>query len=150
MSDYVTRLFREALGRLEGEYRGEGLDAMALAARSLAADESKSYAAAHAVLDEGARLGERFDPFTYPALAMAATDDAIRDRYRTAACPGRSAERGAKKVFNVPVCPRARRRPRGRRLQAEEDVAGEPGETGPRIGDEECPQARYRHGSRRR
>ena len=53
MSDYVTRLFREALGRLEGEYRGEGLDAMALAARSLAADESKSYAAAHAVLDEG-------------------------------------------------------------------------------------------------
>lgn len=78
MSDYVTRLFREALGRLEGEYRGEGLDAMALAARSLAADESKSYAAAHAVLDEGARLGERFDPFTYPALAMAATDDAIR------------------------------------------------------------------------
>lgn len=29
-------------------------------------------------------------------------------------------------------------------------VAGEPGETGPRIGDEECPQARYRHGSRRR
>lgn len=78
MSDYVTRLFREALGRLEGEYRGEGLDAMALAARSLAADESKSYAAAHAVLDEGARLGERFDPFTYPALAMAVTDDAIR------------------------------------------------------------------------
>ena len=78
MSDYVTRLFREALGRLEGEYRGEGLDAMALAARSLAADESKSYVAAHAVLDEGARLGERFDPFTYPALAMAATDDAIR------------------------------------------------------------------------
>ena len=78
MSDCVTGLFREALGRLEGEYRGEGLDAMALAARSLAADESKSYAAAHAVLDEGARLGERFDPFTYPALAMAATDDAIR------------------------------------------------------------------------
>lgn len=78
MSDYVTRLFREALGRLEGEYRGEGLDAMALAARSLAADGSRSYAAAHSVLDESARLGEMFDPFTYPALAMSATDDAIR------------------------------------------------------------------------
>lgn len=78
MSDYVTGLFREALGRLEGEYRGEGLDAMALAARSLAADESRSYAAAHSVLDESARLGEMFDPFTYPALAMSATDDAIR------------------------------------------------------------------------
>ena len=80
MSDYVTRLFREALGRLEGEYRGEGLDAMALAARSLAADGSRSYAAAHSVLDESARLGEMFDPFTYPALAMSATDDAIRAR----------------------------------------------------------------------
>lgn len=73
MSDYVTGLFREALGRLEGEYRGEGLDAMALAARSLAADESRSYAAAHSVLDESARFGEMLDPFTYPALAMSAT-----------------------------------------------------------------------------
>lgn len=72
MSDCVTGLFREALGRLEGEYRGEGLDAMALAARSLAADESRSYAAAHSVLDESARLGEMFDPLTYPALAMSA------------------------------------------------------------------------------
>lgn len=160
MSDYVTRLFREALGRLEGEYRGEGLDAMALAARSLAADESKSYAAAHAVLDEGARLGERFDPFTYPALAMAATDDAIRrggitvgsdsidiERQLVQGGP-RSAE--PKRSSTYPSARRPRRRPRGRRLQAEEDVAGEPGETGPRIGDEECPQARYRHGSRRR
>lgn len=112
MSDYVTRLFREALGRLEGEYRGEGLDAMALAALSLAADESKSYAAAHAVLDEGARLGERFDPFTYPALAMAATDDAIRRGGITVGSDsidverqlvqGGSAERGTKKVFSDP------------------------------------------------
>ena len=45
MSDYVTRLFREALGRLEGEYRGEGLDAMALAARSPAADRHRCDAA---------------------------------------------------------------------------------------------------------
>ena len=29
MSDYVTRLFREALGRLEGEYRSEGLAKLA-------------------------------------------------------------------------------------------------------------------------
>ena len=45
MSDYVTRLFREALGRLEGEYRGEGLDAMALAMRSPAADRHRCDAA---------------------------------------------------------------------------------------------------------
>lgn len=79
MSDYVTRLFREALGRLEGEYRSEGLDAMALAARSLAADESRSFAAAHSVLDESARLGEMFDPFTYPALAMSAPAEDVTD-----------------------------------------------------------------------
>lgn len=29
MSDFTIRLFREALGRLEGGYRGDGLDAMA-------------------------------------------------------------------------------------------------------------------------
>lgn len=111
MSDYVTGLFREALGRLEGEYRGEGLDAMALAARSLAADESRSYAAAHSVLDESARLGEMFDPFTYPALAMSATDDAIRRSVAVGGAAadierqlvkGGSAERGVKRALGDP------------------------------------------------
>lgn len=116
MSDYVTGLFREALGRLEGEYRGEGLDAMALAARSLAADESRSYAAAHSVLDESARLGEMFDPFTYPALAMSATDDAIRRSVAVGGAvggadaadierqlvKGGSAERGVKRALGDP------------------------------------------------
>lgn len=112
MSDYVTGLFREALGRLEGEYRGEGLDAMALAARSLAADESRSYAAAHSVLDESARLGEMFDPFTYPALAMSATDDAIRRSVAVGGTDaadierqlvkGGSAERGVKRALGDP------------------------------------------------
>lgn len=116
MSDYVTRLFRKAIGRLEGKYRGEGLDAQALAARSLAADEFKSYAAAHAVLDEGARLDEPFDPFTYPAIAMAATDDAIRrggitagsdmaDIERQLVQEG-SAKRGFKTVLDDPSAPR--------------------------------------------
>lgn len=112
MSDYVTGLFREALGRLEGEYRGEGLDAMALAARSMAADESRSYAAAHSVLDESARLGEMFDPFTYPALAMSATDDAIRRSVAVGGADaadierqlvkGGSAERGVKRALGDP------------------------------------------------
>lgn len=112
MSDYVTGLFREALGRLEGEYRGEGLDAMALAARSLAADESRLYAAAHSVLDESARLGEMFDPFTYPALAMSATDDAIRRSVTVGGTDaadierqlvkGGSAERGVKRALGDP------------------------------------------------
>lgn len=146
MSDYVTGLFREALGRLEGEYRGEGLDAMALAARSLAADGSRSYAAAHSVLDESARLGEMFDPFTYPALAMSATDDAIR---RSVAVGGTDAAdierqlvkggvRGARSQEGPrrPARPRAPSRHRARRPPAEEDVAGGPGETGPQIGRE--------------
>lgn len=112
MSDCVTGLFREALGRLEGEYRGEGLDAMALAARSLAADESRSYAAAHSVLDESARLGEMFDPLTYPALAMSATDDAIRRSVAVGGTDaadierqlvkGGSAERGVKRALGDP------------------------------------------------
>lgn len=41
MSDYVTRLFRKTLGRLEDEYRGEGLAGMALAVRSLTADRHR-------------------------------------------------------------------------------------------------------------
>lgn len=46
MSDFTIRLFREALGRLEGgEYRGDGLDAMALAVRSPAADRHRCDAA---------------------------------------------------------------------------------------------------------
>lgn len=45
MSDFTIRLFREALGRLEGGYRGDGLDAMALAMRSPAADRHRCDAA---------------------------------------------------------------------------------------------------------
>lgn len=122
MSDYVTRLFREALGRLEGEYRSEGLDAMALAARSLAADESRSFAAAHSVLDESARLGEMFDPFTYPALAMSATDDAIRRSVAVGGTDaadierqlvkGGSAERGVKRALGDPLASSAIPAPR--------------------------------------
>lgn len=85
---------------------------MALAARSLAADGSRSYAAAHSVLDESARLGEMFDPFTYPALAMSATDDAIRRSVAVGGADaadierqlvkGGSAERGVKRALGDP------------------------------------------------
>ena len=45
MSDFTIRLFREALGGREGGYRGDGLAAMALAVRSLAADRHRCDAA---------------------------------------------------------------------------------------------------------
>lgn len=85
MGDYVTRLFREALGRLEEGYRAGGMRDAAETVRSLADDESKSYSGAHSVLDGTASTGERFDPFAYPALAMSAVDDAIRGGDLTAA-----------------------------------------------------------------
>lgn len=78
MGDYVTGLFREALGRLEEGYRAGGMRDSAETVRSLADDESKSYSGAHSVLDRVARTGERFDPFAYPTLAMSAVDGAIR------------------------------------------------------------------------
>lgn len=78
MGDYVTGLFREALGRLEEGYRAGGMRDAAETVRSLAEDESKSYSGAHSVLDGASRTGERFDPFAYPALAMSAVDGAIR------------------------------------------------------------------------
>lgn len=115
MGDYVTGLFREALGRLEEGYRAGGMREAAETARSLADDESKSYSGAHSVLAGAARAGEQFDPFAYPALAMAAVDDAIRRGWITAGSDstdierqlgeGRSAERGIETALRNPLVP---------------------------------------------